>query len=96
MASIEGDWERDGYLIVRNLINAARVERLLAVAERCLMQWKRKNPETGVSGGGDRATSMRHLNHPEYFDGGASSPDFKLLMEAVADPEVQRVARLCL
>jgi hypothetical protein len=36
---------------------------------------------------------MRHLNHPDYFgEDGAASPDFKLLMEAVADPEVLRIA----
>ena len=34
------------------------------------------------------ARSMRHLNHPGYFPGGSQSPDFKLLMEAIADPAV--------
>jgi hypothetical protein len=97
-SAIEGDWKRDGYLIVRGLFDAARVEQLLKVSEHCMHQWKLCNPETSKPGSADpdRATSMRHLNHPDYFEGGANSPDFKLLMEAVADPNVLRVAKLCL
>jgi hypothetical protein len=85
-------------VIVRSLFDAERVAGLLDLSEGCLRQWKDRSPETGQPGAAqpDRATSMRHLNHPQYFDGGAQSPQFKLLMEAVADPEVLRIAELCL
>ena len=85
-------------MIVRSLFDAERVAGLLELSEQCLKKWKQCNPETGHPGAAqpDRATSMRHLNHPDYFDGGAKSPQFKLLMEAVADPEVLRIAGLCL
>lgn len=95
-SSIEGNWAKDGYLIVRGLLDPVRVEALAALSEKCLRQWKVCNPETGRSGGDDNSRSMRHLNHPGYFEGGARSPDFKLLMQTVADPEVLRVASMCI
>jgi hypothetical protein len=44
---VEGDWKRDGILIVRGLFAPARVARLLAVAERLLSQYHTKSPADG-------------------------------------------------
>jgi hypothetical protein len=58
---IEGDWARDGYLIVRGMFTPERAAQLLRVAEQCMRQWKLCNPETGRPGTADpdAARSMR-------------------------------------
>ena len=37
-AAIEGDWRRDGYVVVRGLFDPERVAKLKVIAERCLVQ----------------------------------------------------------
>ena len=102
---LEGDWRADGYLIARELFDAPRVASLLEISEHCRARWMELNPEWGGPGNPQprgspppsaeqlaTARSMRHLNHPEYFEGGAQSEQFATLMEAVADPDVQSLA----
>ena len=47
---VEGDWQRDGILIVRGLFDPERVERLLTVSEQLLQQYHAKNPIDGRPG----------------------------------------------
>jgi ectoine hydroxylase-related dioxygenase (phytanoyl-CoA dioxygenase family) len=82
-------WRELGYVVVRNLFPRPRVERLAAIAEDVLAQWRRRDPQTGNAAGED-ATCMRHLNHPDYFR--TDRPRFIEFMEAVADPRVLGVA----
>eukprot|EP01045_Picozoa_sp_COSAG04_P016135 COSAG04_NODE_1324_length_7219_cov_3.786376_1_plen_138_part_00 len=102
---LEGDWRADGYLIARELFDAPRVASLLEISEHCRERWMELNPEWGGPGNPQprgspppsaeqlaTARSMRHLNHPDYFEGGAQSEQFATLMEAVADPDVQSLA----
>jgi hypothetical protein len=104
---LEGDWPADGYVVARGLFSTDRANALRAVCERCREQWMVSNPESPAGQpGGPRpagapspsaaelqtARSMRHLNHPAYFEAGAQDPDFKLLMEAIADPAVTELA----
>jgi len=102
---LEGDWRADGYLIARELFDAPRVASLLEISEHCRARWMELNPEWGGPGNPQprgspppsaeqlaTARSMRHLNHPDYFEGGAQSEQFATLMEAVADPDVQSLA----
>ncbi len=50
-----------------------------------MRQWRRCSPETGEAGGVD-ATSMRHLNHPEYHRQDRAGQ--VAILEAAADPGV--------
>ena len=87
----EGDWERDGFVVVRSAYGPERTARLCVLSERVLTQCK-LDGDSPVDGprppGTDPGalTSLRHLNHPRYFAPG--SPDFVTLMEAIADQAV--------
>jgi hypothetical protein len=86
---LEGDWRRDGYVVVRGLFDAERVAKLRVIAERCLVQHCISNPENGEPRKPEDTinhTCMRHLNHPGYFEPG--SAEFVTLMESIADPQV--------
>ena len=88
-AAIEGDWRRDGYVVVRGLFDPERVAKLKVIAERCLVQHVTCNPENGVPRTPEATlnhTCMRHLNHPGYFAPGTE--EFTTLMESIADPQV--------
>lgn len=88
-------WDREGYLVVRGLFDAARTARLLDISEGIWAQWRRRDAQTGKPGGGPDATCMRHLNHPDYFlDRPAAH--FCELMDAVADELVLGIARAIL
>ena len=94
---VEGDWERDGYVVLRGAYSADTVAELLAAAERCWALYE-TDPHAlpapraaGKSTAND--TCMRHLNHPGYLTPG--SRGFRALMEAVADPAVlKQLARM--
>jgi ectoine hydroxylase-related dioxygenase (phytanoyl-CoA dioxygenase family) len=83
-------WRELGYIVVPGIFDRERTERLRAICERILTQWRARDPQTGATAGPD-ANCMRHLNHSAYF---ASTRDgFAELMEAVADEDVLAVAR---
>ncbi len=72
---------------VRGLIDLARAQRMHALCERVLGQWRRRDPQTGCAPeGACEATCMRHLNHPDYHQDDRTA--FAELMELVADPQV--------
>jgi hypothetical protein len=87
-------WTREGYLVVRGLWDADRTERLRAICEAILAQWRQSDPQTGQPGGGPDATSMRHLNHPGYFTHDPQA--FREVMEAAADERVLAISRAIL
>jgi hypothetical protein len=87
-------WTTEGYLITRGLFDSERAERLCAICEAILQQWRETNPETGQPGGGPDATVMRHLNHPGYFTHDPQA--FREVMEAAADEKVLAVSRAIL
>ena len=92
---VEGDWRRDGYVVVRGLFSADRVAQLRHIAEHCITQWKECNPENGQpTANAKNATCMRHLNHPGYFP--PRSQVFVALMESIADPDLLSLVEDCL
>ena len=87
----------DGFLIVRDCLEANRVERLLHIAESAIDLWKRESTRESEPGGfsfSPRATFLFHLNHPKYFRG--RSDDLAFLLDAVADPFPQAIMRAIL
>ena len=87
---VEGDWERDGYVVVRGAYSSEAVAALLEVAEHCWEQFQLaphglQAPRAEGHDASD-AHAMRHLNHPGYLAPGSAG--FRVLMEAVADPAV--------
>jgi ectoine hydroxylase-related dioxygenase (phytanoyl-CoA dioxygenase family) len=82
-------WREQGYAVVRGLFDPERSERLRAISERILEQWRQSDPQTRAKAGHD-GTCMRHLNHRAYF--AASRDGFAELMEAIADERVLAVA----
>ena len=87
---IEGDWARDGILIVRELFDQPRVARLRAVSEELLEQYRTLNPIDGKPGS-QSATSLFQIHHPGFF--GAGSPKLREILEAVADPNMLKLVR---
>jgi hypothetical protein len=87
-------WQTEGYVVVPNLFDAARTERLLGICDETLRRWRACDAQKGLPGDSE-ATEMRHLNHPAYSAGRPRS-DFETLMDAVADPGVLDVVRTIL
>jgi hypothetical protein len=84
-------WRRDGYIVVRGLYGPDRVAWLRETCERILARWRISSPETNEPGGDAEATSMRHLNHPGYFEG---DPDgLRAMLSAIADAKVLDLCR---
>jgi hypothetical protein len=73
---IEGDWGRDGILVVRQLFDAGRVARLLDISNRLL----------DMLPGRAEAKSQFQIHHPKYFAVG--SPELHEILEATACPDV--------
>jgi hypothetical protein len=87
MARYEGDFARDGFLIVRQRFAPDRIAALRSVLSSALQKHATLNPESGA--GGATAASFFHINNPFYFPPG--SPQLSLLLEAAADPEIQQL-----
>ena len=87
MARYEGDFARDGFLIVRQLFAPDRIAALRSVLDSALEKHTALNPESGE--GATAIASFFHLNNPFYFPPG--SPQLSLLLEAAADPEIQQL-----
>lgn len=92
--NLQTQWETEGYVVLRSVLDQERATRLRNTCEQILAQWRNKNPETGKPGGAPDATVMRHLNHPGYFR--QARAGFADLMDLVADPAVLNVARTIL
>ena len=82
---VEGDWARDGILVIRELYDPARTARLLDISERLLATFRRSDPMSGGPGS-PTATSIFQIHRPEYFP--AQGSETLEIMEAAADPGV--------
>jgi len=91
---LQQQWEAEGYVVVRNMLDREQSAKLLPICETILAQWRVDNPETGKPGGTAEATVMRHLNHTGYF--GEHPEWLPTLLDVVADPSVLNVARTIL
>jgi len=82
-------WQRDGYLILRNQLESAMIDRLRDGCDASLQQWQRESTPEGEPGGhcyGPSSWVMLHLNHPKYHHQPPQSR--ATLLNAVADPRV--------
>jgi len=82
-------WQSQGCIIVRQLFDPARTERLRALAEEIIAQWRYCDPQTGRSGHPD-AHDMRHVNHPAYFQHKRDA--LRDILNMAADENVRRIA----
>ena len=73
------------YAVVRGLFDAATTERLRAICERVLEQWRRA-PRSDNPPVSPRANYMRHLNDPEYHRDHPG--DLAFLLNAIGAPQV--------
>ena len=73
------------YAVVRGLFDAATTERLGAICERVLEQWRRA-PRSDNPPVSSRANYMRHLNDPEYHRDHPG--DLAFLLNAIGAPQV--------
>ena len=87
---IEGNFQQDGYVVVRSLFDGAWVERMLPILEAARERFVAQDPESGEPGGDP--TSFFHVNNPYYFPEG--SPELRELLEAAASEQVASVFRL--
>jgi hypothetical protein len=84
-------WRERGYAIVPGLLEPARAERLRALCDLILAQWRVRDPQTGQPGDKPDATVLRHLNHLAYS---VNAPERRVaILETAADPAVLAVAR---
>ena len=93
-SNLRNEWERDGFIIIKEVFDQKRTNQLKSVCECILQQWRICNPETGEPGGNSDATVMRHLNHSGYFRD--SVLELTDLMDAVADDKVLGICRTIL
>jgi ectoine hydroxylase-related dioxygenase (phytanoyl-CoA dioxygenase family) len=90
MSDLKRHWDSEGYVVVRRLIEPVEVARLRELCEDVLTQWYQRDPQSGQPAAPD-ATSMRHLNHPDYF---RHNPQGLIeMLNVIADPRVLDVAR---
>ena len=87
---IEGNFEEDGFVIVRQLFDRSRVERLIRILEDAREMYRTLNPETGEPGGSPK--SFFHVNNTKYF--AAGSAELRELLEAGADEQLHAVFEL--
>eukprot|EP01052_Picozoa_sp_SAG31_P029136 SAG31_NODE_2873_length_4972_cov_3.088241_5_plen_349_part_00 len=87
--TIDGDWERDGILIVRKLFDSERIQRLQAVADQLLDIFYRSS-----DGRQEGATSIFQVHDPSKFFP-VGSWQLREILEAAADPKVVELARTC-
>jgi ectoine hydroxylase-related dioxygenase (phytanoyl-CoA dioxygenase family) len=86
-------WKKNGYVVVRNVLDIAQTTRLRRICDHVLEQWRRRDPQTGRPSD-PNATVMRHLNHPDYFAAGA--PGLGDILELAAHPRLLDLARILL
>jgi ectoine hydroxylase-related dioxygenase (phytanoyl-CoA dioxygenase family) len=88
-------WVKEGYLVVPGIFEPERVKKLLAISDDIHEQWIKCDAQTGKPSDNPDATSMRHLNHSDYF---LDRPEthFTELMDAVADELVLGICRAIL
>jgi hypothetical protein len=91
--SVAGQWKANGYVVVPGVLDVAQTARLRRVCDGVLEQWRRRDPQTGKASD-PNATVMRHLNHPDYFVGGA--PGLGVVLELAAHPKLIELARTLL
>ena len=84
------DWSQHGYVVVPKLLPTSTTQRLRDIAEDTLGQWRHCSAETGEPGGGDEATSMRHLNHPGYHRSDPAT--LAAVLSGCAHPRILQVA----
>ena len=69
---IEGDWARDGFVVLRGAYSAEETAELLSVASRCwaMFETEPAGLQSARAAGASTAneTCMRHLNHPGYLE----------------------------
>lgn len=95
MNSLKQHWEEEGYILVKGLLDSARMGKLRAICEAVLKQWREKCPLTGKAGiDTPDASSMRHLNHPGYAEVYPSA--VAEILKTTADPEFLKLCRLIL
>jgi ectoine hydroxylase-related dioxygenase (phytanoyl-CoA dioxygenase family) len=90
---LAAQWKTHGYVVLRGVLDVAQVTRLRRVCDAVLAQWRRRDPQTGRPSD-PNATVMRHLNHPDYFAGGA--PGLGDVLELAAHPKLIDLARTLL
>lgn len=82
-------WQRDGYLLLRDVLAPATVEALRISCDQSLEQWRRDSTAETEPGGychKPDAWIMLHLNHPKYHH--RNPEELAALLNAVADPHV--------
>ena len=85
-------WQRDGYLVHRNVFDVALVEQLREICDDALGQWQHQSTAEGEPGKhyyGPDAWIMLHLNHPKYHH--PRPQRLATLLNAVADPHILAV-----
>jgi hypothetical protein len=85
-------WQENGYLILRNAFDPARIKSLREICESTFEQWKRESFKDGEPFGycyEPKAWNLIHLNHPKYH---TQQPErLAHLLDAVADPLVLKI-----
>ena len=87
---IEGDFNRDGCVVVRELFDRAWAERMIPILDAARGVHAAMNPETGKPGGNPK--SFFHINNTKYFAPG--SAELRELLEAAAAHQLHEVFEL--
>lgn len=97
--SIESDWDRDGYLALRGMLDPTTVYAVKEACDHALAQWQANSTadsEPGQWWNNAQAWVMLHLNHAKYYEGRQAL--LVRLLNAIATPTaidaVTRVMRV--
>ncbi|HXM57092.1 MAG TPA: phytanoyl-CoA dioxygenase family protein [Candidatus Dormibacteraeota bacterium] len=84
---MRGELARDGFAILRGLLDRERADRLRAVADGLRERYARHDPVSGLRGFLHSPWSIAHVEHPGFY---TDAPDwwFPELMGLVADPAI--------
>jgi hypothetical protein len=77
--SFNEQWRRDGYLVVRQLFDAAAVAELRAICDDVLCRWLNEAADAERAA---NSTNMAYLTEPRYFT--EKPPCLSALLEAIA------------
>lgn len=84
--TLKSQWDRDGYLIVPQLLDATEVKALQAICDRIWVQWIQESPNPEAAA---NLTNLANLTEERYFRNHPAQ--FQLLLNTIASPKITQI-----
>ncbi|HMF56533.1 MAG TPA: phytanoyl-CoA dioxygenase family protein [Pyrinomonadaceae bacterium] len=83
LETIKREWDENGYVVVPQLMDAARTEEIRSICDRVLEQWISESTDAGRAA---NSTNMAFLTEPRFFQKNPES--LKLFLNFIADEKI--------